>query len=110
MSTAEQQRVRQEVSDPSSDDLKIQTLAKLYRSPNSKIFLTKNSSEIYRRLKSEINIPVSYHDIYRLKNTVESLSRGREQRILRGKKRYNSLRLNNVHLVISCLHRQSIDR
>ena len=74
-----------------TDDEKLKTLVRLYRSPKSKIFLTNNASDIYNRLKTE-NFPISYHDIYRLKTTVESLSRGREQRILRGRKRHLNFR------------------
>ena len=91
MSTEEQKTIADNDGPAERNDLQIQSLAKLYRSPNSKIFLTRDSSEIYARLRNE-SVPVSYHDIYRLKNTVESLSRGREQRILRGDKRYHSFR------------------
>ena len=69
-----------------NNDEKISHLVKLYRNPKSNIFLSRNSGQIYKDLRNE-NFKISYHDIYRLKNTVESLSRGRETRLLHGKRR-----------------------
>ena len=74
-------------------DGKITELRKLYTSPNSDIFLSKNAQDIYENLKKDtLFYPTTYADVSRLKNTVEADFRLRERRILRGKTRYLSRR------------------
>ena len=74
-------------------DDRIKRLIQQYKTPYSNIFLKKNTQDIFQAVKKDTELyPTRYNDILRLKNSVESIFRDRETRILRGKSRYLSYR------------------
>ena len=75
------------------NDEGIKELSKLYLNPNSNLFLSKDTKDIYENIKSDASLhPATFADILRLRNSIESDFRHREHRILRGKRRYLSRR------------------
>lgn len=80
-------------------------LYKRYLNPASKFFLVKNINDIYNQAKKDADLnPVTYKDILTFKNSLETISREKEKRILKWRKRHLSYRKwvtwgpNNVHL------------
>ncbi len=64
-----------------------------YRNPTSNFFLVKNVNELYKSAKRDAKLqPVNYSDILNFKHSLESLSREKEQRILKWRKKYLSYR------------------
>lgn len=87
----------------------LRTFHSLYRDPTSNIFLEKNDERIYEEAKTDSFLnPISHSEIERYKRSIESISRDREQRILRGRKRVLSFRRwrtygpNNIGLADLC--------
>ena len=64
-------------------------LYELFRDPQSNFFLDSNSRRLYDLAKTDASLyPVTYKEIDEFKRTVESISRGFDQRTLRGRKRH----------------------
>jgi len=80
-------------SNDNQSSLNIARLYNLYRDPTSKLFLNTNVKQIYAACKRDSTLnQVTYDDIYRFKNSIETLSRLKERNILRGRPRYLSFR------------------
>ena len=87
----------------------LRTFHSLYRDASSNIFLEKNDERIYNEAKTDSFLnPISHSEIQRYKRSIESISRDREQRYLRGRKRVISFRRwrtygpNNIGLADLC--------
>lgn len=87
----------------------LKTFHSLYRDPSSNIFLEKNDERIYNEAKTDSFLsPISHSQIERYKRSIELISRDREYRILRGRKRVISFRPwrtygpNNIGLADLC--------
>ena len=85
------------------------TFHSLYRDVSSNIFLDKNDERIYKETKTDSFLnPISHTQIARYKRSIESISRDREWRILRGRRRVLSFRPwrtygpNNIGLADLC--------
>ena len=64
-----------------------------YRNPQSRLFLQKNTQQLYKDAKFDALLnPVTRAEILRFKSSLSTLSRDRERRILRGRKRVLSFR------------------
>ena len=71
----------------------LQNFYSLYRDPQSGIFVNKNTEHIYKEAKSDALLnPIKHSDIEKYKVSLSTLSRDRERRILRGRKRVLSYR------------------
>ena len=71
---------------------------------DSDLFMNTNINQIYKQAKrSAILQPASYQDISDLQSQIESLSRLKEQRELRGQKRKISTRIWTTHSERHCL-------
>ena len=81
------------LSNDDQSSLNIARLYNLYRDPTSKLFLSTNVKQIYAacKLDSSLN-QVTYDDIYRFKNSIETVSRLKERKFLRGRPRHLSFR------------------
>ena len=80
-------------SNDNQSSLNIARLYNLYRDPTSKLFLNTNVKQIYAACKRDSTLnQVTYDDIYRFKNSIETLSRLKERNILRGRPRHLSFR------------------
>ena len=74
-------------------DKNIETLAHGYLEPTNPLFLTPSTKNIWEKLQKSINVDnISTTDIEKFRNYLTELSKEREQRILRGKKRKSSFR------------------
>ena len=74
-------------------DKKIETLVSSYYNPTHELFLTPSTAEILKKLKKSANVDgITTTDIENFRNYLTDISREREQRILRGKKRQSSFR------------------
>ena len=83
-------------------DKNIETLAHGYLEPTNPLFLTPSTTNIWKKLQKSINVDnISTTDIEKFRNYLTELSKEREQRILRGKKRKSSFR--QVRLKWRCL-------
>ena len=72
---------------------KLQTFYKKYRDPDSRVFLETNLHNIYAAAKHDGDLnPVRRKDILTFQASLSTLSRLKEQRILRGRKRVLSFR------------------
>ena len=85
------------------------TFHSLYRDVSSNIFLDKNDERIYNETKTDSFLnPISHTQIARYKRSIENISRDREWRILRGRRRVISFRPwrtygpNNIGLADLC--------
>lgn len=107
------------VSDPYSSEFhmmeendyekNLRTFHSLYRDASSNIFLDKNDERIYNEAKTDSFLsPISHLQIGKYKRSIESISRDREQRLLRGRRRVVSFRSwrtygpNNIGLADLC--------
>ena len=80
-----------------------------YRNPNSRLFLESNVRKIYKAAKRDADLnPVTQKQIEDFKSSLSTLSRLREDRILRGRKRVLSFRKwrsygpNNIWIADLC--------
>ena len=71
----------------------LETLYKDFSNPDSKNFANINVEQIFRNAQQDASQhPVSRHEISQLQLSLESLSKARERRILKGKVRKVSFR------------------
>ena len=64
-----------------------------YRNPTSKFFLVKDTNQLFQEAKKDAKLStVSYADIINFKQSLENLSREKERRILKWRKRHLSYR------------------
>ena len=71
----------------------INLLKQLYRDKNSGLFLLKDTEKLYQNAKNHARLAnVSRETIKKFKATIESLSRTKAEKILRGNKRRYSFR------------------
>ena len=71
------------------EELINQKLYNNYRNPNSSTFLETNPHKLYSATKKEANLfPVSYSEIQKFKETVESISKSFQRRVLRSRNRH----------------------
>ena len=64
-----------------------------YRNPTDKLFLERNIDIIYEQSKTDAQFnPATKEEIKQYSNVLENLSRNREKRILRGRKRHLNFR------------------
>ena len=83
-------------------DEKIETLAHGYLEPSNELFLTSSTTNIWKKLQKSINVDnISTSDIEKFRNYLTDLSKEREQRILRGKKRKSSFRQVRLMIIVS---------
>ena len=76
-----------------SSDYNVRLLVNDYLDPSSDLFLTSNTAKILKKVKKSVNIDnITRTDIEKFRNYLSHISREREQRLLRGKKRENSFR------------------
>ena len=72
---------------------RLNTFYSKYRDPTSTLFLEKDIDRLYSEAKRDADLnPVSRAEILRFKSSLSTLSRDREKRILRGRKRVLSYR------------------
>lgn len=71
----------------------LQNFYSVYRDPQSAIFVDKDTERIHREAKSDALLnPIKYSDIEKYKHTLTTLSKDKERRVLRGRKRVLSFR------------------
>ena len=80
----------------SLSDENVKTLISNYNEPASSLFLIASTSKILKKLKKNVNYHgITKTDVEIFRNYLSDLSREREQRLLRGKKRAASFRQVN---------------
>ena len=74
-------------------DENVKTLISNYNDPTSSLFLTASAPKILKKLRKSTNLDgITKNDIETFRNYLSDLSREKEQRLLRGKKRESSFR------------------
>ena len=67
---------------------KLDTLNTLYHDPNSNLYLVRDSAKIYKLAKEQSKLSdLTYDDVTRFKSLVESISRSKAEKRLKGKER-----------------------
>ena len=80
-------------------DENVRKLIKSYYEPSNELFLTASTNSIFNKLKKSGNVDnITTTDIHNFRNYLTDISREKERRILRGKKRkYNFRQVSNAH-------------
>jgi hypothetical protein len=72
---------------------KLDTLNTLYHDPNSNLYLVRDSAKIYKLAKEQSKLSdLTYDDVTRFKSLVESISRSKAEKRLKGNARRYSYR------------------
>ena len=71
---------------------KTETLVQNYQNPTHPSFLKTDIDQIYKQLKLSHDYEITFNDIIQFRNELYDISRAREQRILRGEKKFGSYR------------------